>query len=96
MTEWLDLLHNASDSIHGEIDHLHELARALKRVGNKQLANEIYGISFILVESERDIRKSASLKTSEDVKCANDMTGTILNSLVAGSIMEKRRKEKKQ
>lgn len=95
MAEWLDLLHNASDRMHDEIDHLHELGRALKRIGNKQLANEIYGISFILVEVEQDIRKSASLKTAQDVKDANAMTATMLESITAGSIMEKRRKERK-
>lgn len=95
MTEWLDKLHAASDKIHGEVDHLHELGRALKRVGNKQLANELYGISFILTEVEADILKSANLKVSQDVKGANEMTGTIFNAIVAGGIMEKRRKVRK-
>lgn len=93
---WLQLLHDAADTLDEEAAEVRAIAKALKRVGNDNLANELIDISVRLNMTEYNIREATGKKTTSDVRDALGVSRAILNSCLITSGMSKEEVKKRR
>lgn len=64
---------------------LKQLSRAFGRTGNSMVSDELFDCAEVLYHETLKLRKICSDKLSHDLKQAQEMTGTILNSCLNSS-----------
>jgi hypothetical protein len=86
MSDWLDMLHDAHEDTESDTENIFEVAKALKRVGMYDLAEELIDIGTDLKHVASNIKNATSMKVDEDLKSANESSGALLKNIVDGAI----------
>lgn len=64
--------------------HLDRIAAAFAITGNDTVADDLFGIAQTIETANRAIREHIAARVGSDLKIAQDMSGAILGSALAG------------
>ena len=85
-----EVYHDELERIRSSTDELHEIDRALRRVGLNELSAEIAAIRGELASAARKIDAQLGEDLSEQVRNAEANSGAMLSAVLAGCELEKR------
>lgn len=89
-----EVYHDELERIRSAADELHEIDRALRRIGLNELSAEMSGIRGELASAARTIDAQLGEDLSEQVRNAEANSGAMLSAVLAGCELEKRDQSK--
>ncbi len=90
---WLDDVHDAVDEVYRCGDEVSRLADAARELGNDRLADRLRDIQVRLFAAAPQVSRAVNESISDHFKAAQQNTGTILQAVLAGVTIAKRRPE---